>query len=676
MDAYLKDKTTSRFKTRPGAKASKGSLKELFQQPGKGQPGLKPPAHTRYYTYAKEKTGMTISEKGIALIKKFEGFIPNLYNDPVGHCTIGYGTLLHKGNCNGTEPEEFKSGVTEQRATELLTEEVNRFTEAINSNVQVSLNQNQFDALVSFVYNVGAGAFKGSTLLKELNKGNYTDVPTELKKWVKASGQTLPGLVKRREEEAALFMEPVSAAQSLAYRQRISSAYTKEKDDRPRGIRNNNPGNIVLTPNNDWEGRVSPDKNTDGHFEQFTSYAYGTRALIILLRNYIRSGRNTITKIFEAYAPPNENNTQNYIQFVAGRLGVGKDDVLSVTKNTLKELSQAIAKMENGQECISDQQFEEGYALVPEEIRNSITQSIQYSRSNGYGYSFSKASNNRALVILLENGGIDLGVPALVNKIMARVPGSSIIPQAVIDQFSNYVNEKIRDLTDKLLESAELVANRYTSSKPEFYSEVLILKDGKASYTELSQALTRLTKEDKLIDLYILTHGSNDFISVAGGIDGNKIRQIRKDNGNHPIRLRSVYMMNCIGSSLNQAWLDAGARVSSGAVRNNYLPEPSMFFFWSNWKNGQSFNDAVTNAYLQTINTIKAMIQAAGDVIPGGGAIANAIADIDNADFVKDSAPLIQGDGALTINSDSLSFTQSTKRSRLAVTVMSVAAVG
>ncbi|HEY0356141.1 MAG TPA: hypothetical protein VGC29_08060, partial [Flavisolibacter sp.] len=194
--------------------------------------------------------------------------------------------------------------------------------------------------------------------------------------------------------------------------------------------------------------------------------------------------------------------------------------------------------------------------------------------------------------------------------------------------------------------------------------------------TELSQALTRLTKEDKLIDLYILTHGSNDFISVAGGIDGNNIRQIRKDNGNHPIRLRSVYMMNCIGSSLNQAWLDAGARVSSGAVRNNYLPEPSMFFFWSNWKNGQSFNDAVTNAYLQTINTIKAMIQAAGDVIPGGGAIANAIADIDNADFVKDSAPVIQGDGALTINSDSLSFTQSTKRSRLAVTVMSVGAVG
>src|SRR5262245_28843201 len=72
----------------------------------------------------------------------------------------------------------------------------------------------------------------------------------------------------------------------------------------PRGIRNNNPGNIRLNKNNDWTGKVPADKNTDGSFEQFTDYKYGVRALIILLRNYINGGKNTITKVFESFAPP------------------------------------------------------------------------------------------------------------------------------------------------------------------------------------------------------------------------------------------------------------------------------------------------------------------------------------------------------------------------------------
>ena len=63
-------------------------------------------------------------------------------------------------------------------------------------------------------------------------------------------------------------------------------------------------------------------------------------------------------------------------------------------------------------------------------------------------------------------------------------------------------------------------------------------------------------------------------------------------------------MMNCVGSSLNQAWIDAGAKVSSGAIRNNYLPEPTTFFFWTNWKAGQSFETAVTSAYRKTINAM------------------------------------------------------------------------
>ena len=139
----------------------------------------------------------------------------------------------------------------------------------------------------------------------------------------------------------------------------------------PRGIRNNNPGNIVIS-NNDWVGKVAKDKNTDKKFEQFTEYKYGVRALIMLLRTYIRTRRDTITKIFSEYAPPNENNTQSYIKFVGGRLGVGADDTLTATKNTLKELCQAIAKMENGKEAITDAQFEEGFKELSEEIRKEL----------------------------------------------------------------------------------------------------------------------------------------------------------------------------------------------------------------------------------------------------------------------------------------------------------------
>ena len=157
---------------------------------------------------------MGISENGLNLIKQFEGFRSQLYNDPVGHCTIGYGTLVHRGMCNGSEPAEFRQGISEPRATQLLLKKVEQFADAINRLVQVPLNQNQFDALVSFVYNVGAGALQRSTLLKELNRGHYDRVPAELRKWVKAGGRTLLGLVKRREAEAALYQKEVTVLTS------------------------------------------------------------------------------------------------------------------------------------------------------------------------------------------------------------------------------------------------------------------------------------------------------------------------------------------------------------------------------------------------------------------------------------------------------------------------------
>jgi hypothetical protein len=151
--------------------------------------------------------------------------------------------------------------------------------------------------------------------------------------------------------------------------------------DLPRGIRNNNPGNIQKNPANRWEGRIPLENNTDTRFEQFTTYAYGVRALIMLLRTYINSGKNSITAIFSAYAPPGENNTQQYIDFVAERLRVGATAQLSLSKNVLRELAKAIARMENGQECISDAQFEEAWELLSTQVRASIAQIMSLQKS-------------------------------------------------------------------------------------------------------------------------------------------------------------------------------------------------------------------------------------------------------------------------------------------------------
>lgn len=145
---------------------------------------------------------MRLSAKGVRFIAQWEGFEPRLYNDPLGHCTIGYGHLVHRGRCNGSEPPNFKDGITRAEALELLHEDAARFVRCVNKGVRVRLNQHQFDALVSFSYNVGCAAFTGSTLLRKLNQGRYDDVPAELMRWTNGG---LPGLVRRRRAEGRLF---------------------------------------------------------------------------------------------------------------------------------------------------------------------------------------------------------------------------------------------------------------------------------------------------------------------------------------------------------------------------------------------------------------------------------------------------------------------------------------
>lgn len=145
---------------------------------------------------------MQISNNGINLIKQFEGCKLTAYQDSVGVWTIGYGW---------TQPVEGKTvakgmTITQQKASDLLTEGVAQYEKGVTNLVTVPVNQNQFDALVDFAYNLGVNALKGSTLLKKLNAGDYAGAANEFPKWNKAGGKELAGLTRRREAERSLFL--------------------------------------------------------------------------------------------------------------------------------------------------------------------------------------------------------------------------------------------------------------------------------------------------------------------------------------------------------------------------------------------------------------------------------------------------------------------------------------
>lgn len=160
---------------------------------------------------ASAQSGYSISEFGLNFIADHEGIRYNLYNDPVGHCTIGIGHLVHKGNCDGSDAseQEFLEGITEDRAHELLRSDIAVAERAVNDYVTVPLTQSQFDALVSFAYNIGSGNFRNSDLLAKLNTGDYDSVPKELNKWIYGGGKVLPGLKTRRSDEGSLFQSEV-----------------------------------------------------------------------------------------------------------------------------------------------------------------------------------------------------------------------------------------------------------------------------------------------------------------------------------------------------------------------------------------------------------------------------------------------------------------------------------
>ena len=140
---------------------------------------------------------MRVSQRGIDLIKKFEGLELTSYEDAAGVLTIGYG---HTG-------EDVKPGdvISKEQAEKLLRRDLEEAEQGVNRNVTVPLTQNQFDALVSFTYNLGTTALANSTLLRELNKGRYESAAAQFERWVYAGGKKLKGLIRRRIAEKQLF---------------------------------------------------------------------------------------------------------------------------------------------------------------------------------------------------------------------------------------------------------------------------------------------------------------------------------------------------------------------------------------------------------------------------------------------------------------------------------------
>ena len=143
-------------------------------------------------------SNMNIGQRGIEIIKHFEGCELEAYKCPAGVWTIGYGHI--KGVSEGMS-------ITQEQAEQMLLDELKEYENYINELVVVDLSQNQFDALVSWVYNLGPANLKSSTLLKVLNSGDYAGVPEQIERWNKAGGKVLEGLIRRRLAESSLFCE-------------------------------------------------------------------------------------------------------------------------------------------------------------------------------------------------------------------------------------------------------------------------------------------------------------------------------------------------------------------------------------------------------------------------------------------------------------------------------------
>lgn len=143
------------------------------------------------------------SQKGLDLIKRFEGLELKPYKCPAGIPTIGYGNTYYP---SGSKVKLTDPAITKEKAEELLKFLLGSYEKSVDSFCRDDISQNQFDALVSFAYNCGVNSLKSSTLLKKVNANpNDPTIKAEFLKWNKASGRVLTGLTKRRQAEADLY---------------------------------------------------------------------------------------------------------------------------------------------------------------------------------------------------------------------------------------------------------------------------------------------------------------------------------------------------------------------------------------------------------------------------------------------------------------------------------------
>ncbi len=140
---------------------------------------------------------MTYSDNGLAMTEQFEGLRLTAYQDQVGVWTIGYG---HTGS-------DVYGGltITQDQAQQLLSSDIAASVTCVNSCVTVDLTQNQFDALVDFVFNLGCASLQTSTLLRFVNSGDFADAAPQFLRWDHAGGKVVPGLLARRQAEMTLF---------------------------------------------------------------------------------------------------------------------------------------------------------------------------------------------------------------------------------------------------------------------------------------------------------------------------------------------------------------------------------------------------------------------------------------------------------------------------------------
>ena len=149
---------------------------------------------------------MKTNAAGLALIKEFEGFVAQWYPDPAHGWkvpTIGYGHTDSAGSPKYATSKNLT--LTEADGSAILQRDLGQYEAAVSAAVRVPLNENQFGALVSFTYNLGAGNLGSSTLLRKLNAGDYAGAAGEFPRWNKAGGKVLAGLTRRRAAEQALF---------------------------------------------------------------------------------------------------------------------------------------------------------------------------------------------------------------------------------------------------------------------------------------------------------------------------------------------------------------------------------------------------------------------------------------------------------------------------------------